>query len=342
MIIKPYGPIRLASTPVLGINVFSLQRTLGVPLPSTILGMLGAMRGVILDGKSVEEDELLGIGTLVDVLLKNDLTEKVIVEGPIFRVGIDSTIAFHTKEGVILVKINKKVLHELSRYVIPEEAIIGKVSPKVEIGVALSDIIKGTWNRVVLLGHTYRRAFVYYTSTEGNTLKVDFLYKLNINFEDTMTLIRLGGEGRNAQLLITSKIPNEVHYILERVTNLLEASPGYYVVLNYWPLVPKTMDSIYLNKENYIGLEFFDNPSDDIIGVPRIEHEGKYKSPRIEVIQLGLGFSEVIKRRRPQILALPPGTIVRIKYGFKQIRDSIPNTYLKLLKAGYASLLKIA
>ena len=337
MVIKPYGPIRLASTPILGINVFSLQRTLGVPLPSTILGILGAIKGVILDSKKVKEDELLGIGTLADILSGENLMEKAIVEGPIFKVDTNFAIAFHTKKGAILVKIYEEVLHKLSKCVIPEEAIIGKVSPKIEIGVTLSDIIKGTWDRVVLLGHTYRRAFVYYTNREGATLKVNFLYKLNTNFEEALTLIRLGGEGRSAQLLITSKIPNEIRNLFERITNPLKATPGYYVILNYWPLIPKVMNSIYLDKRNFIGLEFFDDPLDDIIGIPSVEHEGEYKSPRIEVIQLGLGFSEVAKQRRPQILALPPGTIVHIKYGFKQIRDSIPNIYLKLLKVGYAS-----
>jgi len=90
-----------------------------------------------------------------------------------------------------------------------------------------------------------------------------------------------------------------------------------------------------LDKNSYIGLETIGS-LEDIIGIPSIGIESK-KATKIRIIRLGLGFSEVLCKRRPQILALPSGTIIHIKRELTVIED----LYINLLKPGYASLLKV-
>jgi len=346
--IKPLGPARLAALPIADMNVFGIQKVLGVPLPSTILGILGVVNSIVLNEGDVEKDSLLGIGILTELLSKNAPPLKTIIEGPIINTAFSITnpcltIPILTKEGTVLVKIENEVIKTISNeLIVPRSALVGKAIQRLEIGVALRDSLEGNWNKVVAPGYTFRRGFIHYVRMNGKAMEFEFIYKLNIHHNVINTLVRLGGEGRQARLVITDKVPNVLLKYLNYITSPLEANSGLYIVLNYWPLIPTSPNTLYLERDKVIGLEFFEDPSEDIIGIPQIVRRNKeYRRPRKEVIRIGLGFSEVLKRRRPQILALPPGTLVYIRYTFDELRDELPSTYIKLLMAGYSSLFKL-
>ena len=345
MKIKPLGLVRLSSSPISGPYIFGIQRSLGVPLPSTILGIIGFLENIRLDKKDVRRDPLLGIGVLTDILLKESTT--VLVKGPMLEImkpyTREKVLAMHLqiKNDVSLIKIDENILRTIRKYhVILKTSQVGKIVPKVEIGIALRDSIEKSFNRTVALGYAFRRVFVQYVDMNEKPLKIELIYELCRRLNIMKSLIRFGGEGRQAQLMV-EEMSEEYLKIFEKIVSPIEAKPGYYMVLNYWPLIPKT-NTVFLRKEHFIGLEFFERPESDIIGVPRIvESLKEYIQPRINIVRLGLGFSEVLKIRRPQILTLSPGTIIHIKHAFNEIKERLPNIYIKLLKAGYSSLLSI-
>ncbi len=339
--VTPLGPARIASTPVVsGAELLGGQRVLGAPPPSTVLGALGAALGVRLSAKEVSGDPLYGLGTLVDELSKRRAVQGAILEGPLIRVvkdGVEEvTVPVYSKDRVLLVKLSG-MLRAARSLAIEEDDVVGVSKPLIRVGVALRDVLGEPWNRVVEHGYTFRSGLVTYVSRRGGGLGVEFVYKLALDVE-VDGLIRFGGEGRHAILKVSELARWEP---LNRLTSPLEVEPGLYVVVSYWPLMPRRLDALYLSKENFVGLEVFDDPLTDIIGVPEVKISGRIRAPRLRVVRIGLGFSEVIKVRRPMILALPPGTLLRIEKGFAEAASQVPKAYIDLLRAGYASLLKV-
>lgn len=343
--IRPLGPARLASTPVLRAGeFFGGQRVLGVPLPSTVLGALGVALGVRLDKGLVEKDPLYGIGVLAHRLLGGSSEAGPVVEGPVIAVGGSGlerlALPIHTKRRVLFAKLESVLSMDPDEPRLSDADIVAATAPLVQTGVALADVLGEPWNRTV--GYTFKRGLVVYEGREGRGVEVEFLYKTPLGPAGVQKLIRLGGEGRQALLTLCDEscVPEQVADLLEKaVTSPLEAARGYYMVLSYWPLLPRSLDALYIEKGSFVGLEFFDDPCTDIIGVPGVGPQG---TPKRYAIRLGLGFSEVAKKRRPQVLALPPGTVIRIKRTFSELKSEVPRVYVELLRAGYASLARLA
>ena len=333
LIIKPLGTMRLGVTPIYGSSFLGMVQTFGVPLPSTILGMLGNLLGIRLDKEQVREDPLLGISVLVKKLC--DDPKVPIMSGPIVKVNeTHYAIPLFSKEGVFLVNMKAMMKIDPEKPQIKKDDILANVKVDLQPGIALRDTINGVpFGKTTRKGYMYRRGFIrYVSSSTGEGVKVEFLYKtgrfLNLGIKN---IIKFGGEDRQAVISEIKTEPEE----LKHVTSLLNAKPGYYITLSPYPLIPKNEKALYLDKNSYIGLETIDNLA-DIIGIPSVGAEDK-RAPKIRIIRLGLGFSEVLRKRRPQILALPPGTIIHIKRELTVKAD----LYINLLKAGYASLLKI-
>jgi len=123
-------------------------------LPSTILGIIRFMENINLDRNNVEKDSLFGIGTLIDMLSKGMTDNIALIEGPVIKVR--NTLAFHIqfKDEVSLIKIDDEVLDIIGDdLVIPSSARIGKVVPRIEVGIVLKDSIKGIINRTVAPNH---------------------------------------------------------------------------------------------------------------------------------------------------------------------------------------------
>lgn len=334
----PLGPARIASTPVAsGADFIGGQAVLGVPLPSTVLGALGAALNVRLSRERAEKDPLSGIGALVNEL---DHSGRAVITGPLMRVVMRDketlVVPAYDKRGIVLVKLEAlpRIAREL-RVVCADGDVVGYSRPLTQVGVALRDSVSGSWSRVVETGYTFRRGLTTYTDAKGRGVSVEFIYKLSAEVGRLSTLVRFAGEGRQAHLEVSDE---EGLRGLESVTSLLDAEPGRYMVLSYWPLMPRRSAALYLKSGDYFGLEFFDDPTVDILGIPSTDTK---KAPSPRVVSIGLGYSEVLGFRRPAIPALPPGTIVVVRKAFRSMASHLPEPYVTMLRAGYASLLKL-
>jgi hypothetical protein len=157
-------------------------------------------------------------------------------------------------------------------------------------------------------------------------------------------VVRFGGEGRAAKVYTDSvegiSGVKSMYVLLELILNqslqlgisgvksILTASPGLYIALSPVPLIPKAGNAIYLEPGSFLGLECVE----EIVG---ILPTAPGKPPRVVIEPLGLGFYEVKRVRRPAIVALPPGTVLRIDRG---LSDVVHPLLEALYSIGFASL----
>jgi CRISPR-associated protein Cmr3 len=156
--------------------------------------------------------------------------------------------------------------------------------------------------------------------------KTRLLYVINCeNVDNLRGIARFGGEGRAAKVY-TDSVEG-----VSSVESILTASPGLYIALSPIPLIPKAENVIYLEPENFLGLERVE----EIVGILPTTPG---KPPKVVVEALGLGFYEVKRVRRPVIVALPPGTVLRIGRGLSDVVHPLLET---LYSIGFASLVPL-
>ncbi|MEM4817136.1 MAG: hypothetical protein QXU77_06280, partial [Desulfurococcaceae archaeon] len=64
--------------------------------------------------------------------------------------------------------------------------------------------------------------------------------------------------------------------------------------------------------------------------------------PKLRIVRLGLGFSEVVRKKRPEILALPPGTIIGVEDDVNPPTFGDNDLMKELLHIGFATLYKLS
>jgi hypothetical protein len=175
-------------------------------------------------------------------------------------------------------------------------------------------------------GYLYRYPVVAYRAVcrDGEVpAKTRLLYLINCEKAESLRgVVRFGGEGRAAKVY-TDSVEG-----IGGVESTLTASPGLYIALSPVPLIPKAGNAIYLEPGSFLGLERVE----EIVG---ILPTAPGKPPRVVVEPLGLGFYEVKRVRRPAIVALPPGTVLRIGRG---LSDTVHPLLEALYSIGFASL----
>jgi len=339
LIVKPLGPAKLTQMPILPSNLFSplIEPALGVPLPSTVLGIVGALLGVSLNPNYVLSDPLLGIGALVQELEKslNPIRGSLVV-GPLVRVslpGAERVIAVpvYSKTGTLFVRTDTELgcieaaVRDLS---IDGKCVVGRAATITSVGVHLADL--GGGSRVVKPGFTFRRLFTYVVGRDGAAVDYEFIYFIDPR-EGTQVparaVVRLGGEQRYASIRVEDlgrvEGSDELKQLLKDViTNLIhETGRVKAMLLTPAPLVPRGEPLYYEDAEGLVP-EFIRL----VVGIPSAEPGGMRK----EIVRLGLGFSEVAGVRRPQLPALPPGTVVETRGS-----TSISSITVVLSRAGY-------
>ena len=331
--IRPLGWARFSATPVAPSEYIGWQRLSGYPQPSTIIGLLGSLVGVVLDGKDVEKDPLLGLGALARELYKRCKGEPLIM-GPLVKVKAGAETAYavfvHSKQGAKLLSI--EALSVLKQAVEDgcldgcnwEKYMLGEAAFNVSPGIALADRDSPSRKVVNLM---FRRGFTYYVSKDGGTLDYTLIYYtpcLKGEGLDEHSLARLGGENRHAIVRLREAEDGE-----EKVFNLLtwlgaDLKEGYYLAVSTIPVIPESREP-YVEPGQTQGLRKIKQ----VIGVPS---GGSFKP---QVVALGLGFSEVAGKRRPMILGLPPGTVVKVGEGEE---DDMIKT---LWQVGYATIIPL-
>jgi len=332
LIVEPLKPLSLSATPITGITVISRIRAFSLPQPTTIIGALGAALGIELESI----DPLGGISELVSKIRKYLRCGESIIKGPLayFEVEgriIGPTIPLYNYEFVKPECIKR----DGEEYYLESESEecrerIG-YSTFINTGVSLGRR-DSTGEKTVKPGFMYRYPlgiYTYISEKEEYTARPIFVYSLNCVENVEKTVVRLGGEGGLAEIYASDRELAKGVDLLK--TPLDTITPGVYISVNHIPLLP--IDDKTLSLDKVLGLELLGGFK-SVIGIPH----GKSGLPKIVVERLGLGYYEVARIRRPQILALPPGTILSVEN--KEIMQKADTVELlkTLYSIGYATL----
>ncbi|MEM1962579.1 MAG: type III-B CRISPR module-associated Cmr3 family protein [Sulfolobales archaeon] len=338
LVIEPVEPLALSRTPISGPEHLGARATVfHIPQPTTVLGAIGAALevhvsygldvGRLEDVKAVatKVSERLSCGEpmlIGPLLASKDLTELYV------PVGRDLYASVRLIEKVLRLEHRIPHLDLGPCYESPGACVEPSIHSRV--GIALER--RGeVGEKVVKLGHMYRYSVVVYrdTSTEVPTPHSS-VYALNCN-GDLDSVVRVGGEGRVARLYTEARVPQALDKLANPATRL---EPGVYLSVGYIPIVPKSQRVLGLKLEEFHGLEFLEEES-DVMGLPQVGGA----PPKVRIERLGLGFSESQGTRRPQLLALPPATLLRVGKARKSI--SSVDTIMTLWKIGYSSMYKL-
>jgi hypothetical protein len=225
-----------------------------------------------------------------------------------------------------------------------------KVVSEEAVGVKLERGYGGAVEKVVDKGYMYRYSTVrYVTISEGEAVTPTYVYWLNCDRASIPRIHRVGGEGRISSVNVTSKedLPGGVARALELLASPLEVEgEGLHLLLTQAPLIPVGVEEkLTLDPESFgrfTGLEFIRGDM-GVKGMVAIEVEDELKGRlrwrlKRRVERLNLGYSEILEARRPQVLALPVGTIVETR---KLELDNVNRVVELLWSIGLTSLLKL-
>lgn len=178
---------------------------------------------------------------------------------------------------------------------------------------------------------------------DGSSVSPIFIYLYDCDKELEPGVYRVGGEGRVANVSVAEleELPGEIIKALERVESPLTLQErGLHLALAPVPLIPLVREKhvkliLDESKPSVVGLEFVERVEGNVqADAEELRSEVRLKR-RIE--RLGLGYSEALGSRRPQILVLPLGTIIRTKKP-----ERFVEAIEMLWSLGFASLLRLS
>lgn len=362
LVVEPLEPLAISRSMIGGIRFYApVSVSFPVPQPTTVLGVLGSLLGAsVPSGISVNKlDDLKSVARYV----RNNLRCGVpLMKGPFLAVKDSPVRLYIPVGGDIYVPaeyaerairrvegagdpffyVDLSLCYEESGYCIVAESTT-------MVGVSL----KRTGNmdeKVVRPGYMYKYPLVTYLDLkERKPVDACTVYVLNCEKGIGEAVARVGGEHRVALVRTVELSPNASGSVVSRVKNPLEdLEPGVYLAVSYVPIVPVSHNVITLDPSKLRGLEFLrisEGDSGQIVGIPPLlKHTSARLTRRayiskIRVERLGLGYSEALGKRRPQVLALVPGTLVKLKR--KASASSSSEIITTLWDIGYASLYKI-
>ncbi|MDK6029516.1 hypothetical protein QPL79_09085 [Ignisphaera sp. 4213-co] len=347
LMIEPLEPLAFSKTPVSDPStLIGHHEVLSIPLPTTVAGLIGASIGVTIP-ESIN-DSVNALTKLVEKL-ESAGCSKPIVKGPLllFR-NLDIKPHVYIATSSMYIPITR--LRKGFDLVYVDAVNCGEcVELKHEERVGVKLVRGYTKNNVTMLekvadmGFMYRYSVSRYRDVFGDGLTPIIIYATNCSF-DLSTIERIGGEGRKAKVTITNvnRIPvdeelrKKVLETIERIASPWEVKEDeLYLALTPIPILPHE-NTININPINpeLPGLEFVKEIT-GVIPVVRNQQEKPQIKKRVE--RLSLGYSEVVKARRPQILALPQATIVKTK----KLNTKPAELIETLWSIGYSSLLNI-
>lgn len=317
LIIDPIEPLSHLRTGVarpqhLGPKLAALP----APQPTTVVGALGRALGVTVD-RGVCVERLEDVEVAVESISKKLSCREPMLMGPLLATeDLSELYVPLSHELYVSTRLLKKVLRAA-----PGGASHASVDSRPcyespggcvhvtlhgpQIGVAL-ERREGVGHKTIVPGYTYRYSVVIYRDF-ATKAPARLLTAYLFNCEGELDMVaRVGGEGRVARVR-TETAPTE--RLAGLVSPLEHMDPGLYLSVGYVPLIPKSPGVTNLRLRDFYGLEFLGG-EEDIVGVPR---DVPYAPPKVRIERLGLGFSESQGRRRPQVLALPPGTLLKVR-----------------------------
>ncbi|MEM0233341.1 MAG: hypothetical protein QXL22_04900 [Candidatus Nezhaarchaeales archaeon] len=332
--IIPLEPLSLSLSPIGGVDVFTVTRSTPIPLPTTVAGALGMSMNVKLSSND-PVDSLIELSRKLEEIC--GAVEGPIVLGPLtcFEERITDPRKCHVymyPERMVSLSFiergidvsGKMVYLNLERCRSDEECYTD-FTPMTLVGVSLQRTRPGE-DKIVRYGYYYRYPLIIYRTPSGKVVNPTYIYKFNCG-KDFNTIIRFGGEGRVAKLA-TRDI--EANYLENIRSPLKKLERGLYISLSPIPVIPLESNVTSFNPET-VELPI---PMNSVIGIPQPS-----APPKVRFDRFGLGFSEVIVRRRPEILVLPPGTVIMIEED--EALTTFSDLMRGLLNIGFASLYKL-
>jgi len=329
IVVEPLEPLSLSSAPITGVDTLASVNPLLLPLPTTVAGALGALVGIRL----ASEDPVKGLVELVEKLVERLRCRKPLLMGPLIQFSSGDSWS-ETMVSVSWSEFASPLCIDSSSLFIDlvncaNRGGIAKLKPAIAYGVHLERkaIEAGVvGEKKAKIGYLYRYPLLMYnlvSQYRETPARPRFIYALNCD-EDVGGYMRFGGEGRIAKVYTTSV--DEVR----RLTSPLSLRPGLYIALSPVPLLPLDKLLLYLEFEKVVGLEF----AREVIGLLPKE---RGRTPKIAVEGIGLGFYEVKRVRRPAVLALPPGTVVKAESLSRPVGPVLEALY----SIGFASLYQL-
>ncbi len=352
LLVEPLEAPVFSRTPIASYEfIAGVHRAQPIPSPTTIAGMLGSALGLTLGGRTGAHIEAF------EALLRefeNAGCRKPVVKGPLLwfrKLGGKAYVCLG--DTVAPLNVVERVAEEVRKAVKGGELVCDdcvKVVSEEAVGVKLERGYRGAVEKVVDKGYMYRYSTVrYVTISDGESVTPTYVYWLNCDRASIPRIHRVGGEGRISSVNVTSKedLPGGVARALELLASPLEVEgEGPYMLLTQAPLIPIGVEEkLTLDPESFTriaGLEFI-RGVEGVKGMVAIEVEDELKGRlrwrlKRRVERLNLGYSEALKARRPQVLALPVGTIVETR----RLEPRNVNRVAELLwSIGLASLLKL-
>jgi CRISPR-associated protein Cmr3 len=303
--LRPLEPLHLGVRNLGGIEGFSIDEVVYTPLPSTILGAIGSLLGIKIDCRcGSEKYDLCDLRELIKQLTGTELsldtrTSEPMLWGPLIEAGNGRYIPIGSR--LLREEHAGEYVGAAIRYYRGEDVkdlgrlLISYADAWSKVGIELNEEAK-TVNR------TFKAKYVSYKHN------LNLTYLLRTSKKPSNGVVRLGGEGRLAMLSVSDeKIdpPRRGNYAIALQPILIHSSKS-----------TAGLDEV-------AGLECVE----EVYGVFDGE---KFK---VRVIDIGLGFSEACKFRRPMLKALPQGTVVKLR---KDCGDAVAIGLLSAL--GYGSI----
>jgi CRISPR-associated protein Cmr3 len=306
--LRPLEPLHLGVRNLGGIEGFSIDEVVYTPLPSTVLGAIGSLLGIKIDCRcGSEKYDLCDLRELIKQLTGTELsldtrTSEPMLWGPLIEAGNGRYIPIGSR--FLREEHAGEYVRAAIRYYRGEDVkdlgrlLISYADAWSKVGIELNEETK-TANRM------FKAKYVSYKHN------LNLTYLLRAGRKLTNGVVRLGGEGRLAMLSVSDeKIdpPRKGNYAIALQPILIHSS--------------KPTAGI----DEVTGLECVE----EVYGVFDGE---KFK---VRVIDVGLGFSEACKFRRPMLKALPQGTVVKLR---EDCGDVIAIGLLSTL--GYGSIYRV-
>ena len=329
LLVEPLEPPVFSRTPVFSQEfIVGSHSVLPTPPPTTIAGLIGFIHGVSLEEYS-NLDHMDLLGKLVEEL-KN--CERPLVKGPIvwFK-GVSD------KPYICLSNVCAPVKMKEDGFEIAYEEFIKPIIEE-RVGVKLVRGYGGEVAKIIDKGYMYRYSTIRYVrESDGTSVNPTFVYKFNCTIDVKPNVHRVGGESRMARVEVVDQesMPGDIVKVLENLENPIDIRDGdLHIAITPIPLIPLAEDKPQLVlgtiKPNVLGLEFVE----EIVGIIPLKRDVK---PKRKIERLSLGYSEVLEARRPQILALPTGTIVKTRKPPASVEKALET----LWNIGMPTLLKL-
>ena len=306
--LRPLEPLHLGVRNLGGIEGFSIDEVVHTPLPSTVLGAVGSLLGIKIDCRcGSEKYDLCDFRELINQLAGTELslvteTNEPVLWGPLIKAGNGRYIPIGNR--FLREEHAREYVKAATRYYRGEDVkdlgrlLISYADVWSKVGIELNEEAK-TVNRM------FKAKYVSYRHN------LNLTYLLRAGRKPNNGVVRLGGEGRLAMLSVGDE-------------KIDPSRKGNYAIALQPILIHSDKTTADINE--VAGLECVE----EVYGVFDGE---KFK---VRVIDVGLGFSEVCKFRRPMLKALPQGTVVKLR---EDCGDVVAIGLLSAL--GYGSIYRV-